>query len=110
MDDFKKRLRQVRDALNKCKSLEIIDQIAKLLNINGGDNMTTLQGSKGRRYEVQSTLYGTRNLVQRLYYGGIFLAGTDQRGPAGESSTTLEDTIDRANQRADALGVEIIDN
>ena len=32
-DDFKKRVRQVRDALNKCKSLEIIEKIAKLLNV-----------------------------------------------------------------------------
>jgi len=31
--EFKKRLRQVRDALNKCKNIEIIEKIAKLLNV-----------------------------------------------------------------------------
>ena len=30
---LKKRKRQVRDALNKCQSLEIIEKIAKLLNV-----------------------------------------------------------------------------
>jgi len=30
---FLKRLRQVRDVLNKCRNIEIIEKIAKLLNI-----------------------------------------------------------------------------
>jgi hypothetical protein len=72
--------------------------------------MTTVQGSKGRRYEVQSTLYGTRNSVHRLYFGGIFLASTEQQGIWGESSSTMEVTIARADDRADALGIEVIDN
>lgn len=30
---LKKRKRQVRDALNKCQSLPIVEQIGKLLNV-----------------------------------------------------------------------------
>ena len=30
---LKKRIRQVRDVLNKCRNIEIIEKIAKLLNI-----------------------------------------------------------------------------
>ncbi len=71
--------------------------------------MITVQGSKGRKYEVRSQLYGTSNLVQRLYYGGIFLASTESRGPNGESSSSMEVTIERANARADALGIEVSD-
>ncbi len=71
--------------------------------------MTTVQVSKERKYEVRSQLYGTSNLVQRLYYGGIFLASTDWKGPNGESSTSLEVTIERANERADLLGIEVSD-
>ena len=71
--------------------------------------MTTVQGTNGRKYEVRSELCGTRNLVQRLYYGGIYLAGTDQAGPQGESSSTIEVTIERADERADALGIEIME-
>jgi len=32
-DYLKKRIRQVRDVLNKCKNIKIIEQIAKLLNV-----------------------------------------------------------------------------
>lgn len=70
--------------------------------------MTTVKSNKsGRKYDVQNTLYGTSCNVYRLYYGGIFLAGTDVRGPRGESSSTIEDTIIRADIRADELGIEI---
>jgi hypothetical protein len=69
--------------------------------------MVTVRGSKERKYEVRSQLYGTSNLVQRLYYGGIYLAGTDWKGPNGESSSTLEITIERADKRADELGIEV---
>ena len=64
--------------------------------------ITTVKGSGGRRYEVRSTLYGTSNLVQRLYYGGIYLGGTDV-------SVTMEATIEAANKRVEELGIEIID-
>lgn len=69
--------------------------------------VTTVKGSNGRRYEVTSLLYGSRNWVHNLYYGGIFLAGTGRKGPRGESSTSMEVTIERANARADELGIEI---
>lgn len=69
--------------------------------------MTTVQGADGRRYEVQSQLYGTRNLIHRLFWGGIFLASTDQRGANGESSSSLETTIARADERATKLGIEV---
>ncbi|MBA7495082.1 hypothetical protein ES702_05661 [subsurface metagenome] len=71
--------------------------------------MTTVKGSKGRKYDVECELFGTRNLVHRLYFGGIFLASTDQRGPDGELSSSLEITIERANKRVDDLGIEIDD-
>ena len=59
------------------------------------------------RYEVQTTLYGTRNLVHRLYLGGIFLAGTDEKGPNNESSSSMETTIERANTRNDVLKIRV---
>ena len=71
--------------------------------------MVTVKGSKDRRYEVRSQLYGTSNLVLSLYYGGIFLASTDQSGPNGESCSTYEQTIERANLRADVLDIEVSD-
>jgi len=70
--------------------------------------MTTLRGSNGRRYEVQSQLYGTSNLVHRLYFGGVFLAATDERGPGEQSSSTILQTIERANHRAEEMGIEIV--
>jgi hypothetical protein len=72
-------------------------------------DMVTVMGKSGKRYEVQSQLYGTSNLVHRLYYGGIFLAGTDQPGPQGESCSTMEQTIDRADARVAALNIYIQD-
>jgi len=69
--------------------------------------MVTVKGKTGRKYEVRETVYGTRNIVYRLYYGGIFLAGSDQRGPNGESSSSLEITIARADARCEELGIEI---
>jgi len=69
--------------------------------------MTTVQGSKGRKYEVRSQLYGTQNLVHRLYLGGIFLSATSERGPHDSSSSSMEITLERANERADKLGIEV---
>lgn len=68
-------------------------------------NKVTVQGSNGRRYEIRTQTYGTRSVVQRLYYGGIYLASTDDLGPNGESNSTLETTIERANERAEQLGI-----
>jgi hypothetical protein len=69
--------------------------------------MTTVTGSKSRRYEVQSQLYGTSNLVHRLYYGGIYLAGTDILEDGTIRNTSIDATIERANHRADSLGIEM---
>ncbi len=69
--------------------------------------MVTVKGSKGIKYEVKSTLYGTRNLVQRLYFGGIFLSSTEEKGPNGESSSSIETTIRRADERCENLGIEV---
>lgn len=69
--------------------------------------MTTVTGSKGRKYEVRTKQYGMSNTTYMLYYGGIFLAGSDVLVPKGQSCSTLEVTIERANERADALGIEI---
>lgn len=69
--------------------------------------MVTITGKSGRMYEVKSQLYGTSNLVHRLYFGGIFLAGTDCLGPEGESSSSLETTLERAEERVSKLGIEI---
>jgi hypothetical protein len=71
--------------------------------------MVTVLAKSGRRFEVRSTQYGTTNLVHHLFYGGIFLAGTDRRGDAGESSSTMELTIERADKRADQLGICVED-
>jgi len=71
--------------------------------------MVTVLSKSGRRYEVRSQLYGTSNLVHRLYYGGILLASTDQTGDAGESSSSMELTIERADKRAGQLGISIDD-
>ena len=68
--------------------------------------MTTVQGSKGRKYEVQSRLFGTNHWVYTLFYGGILLASTNKPGPNGESSSSIEVTIERANKKADDLGIE----
>jgi len=41
--------------------------------------MTQVTSQKTQRtYDVEHTLYGTRNHVYRLYYGGIYLTGTDR--------------------------------
>jgi len=65
--------------------------------------MTTVRGKNGRRYEVRSTLYGTSNLVQRLYYGGIYLAGTEKSGQ------TIESAIERADKRVEDIGIDVSD-
>jgi len=67
----------------------------------------TVKGENGRRYEVLSELYGTRNMVHRLYYGGIFLASTDQKGPAGESSSSMEVAVRKADEMVKTLGIEV---
>ena len=69
--------------------------------------VTTVKGSDGRRYEVKSVLHGRSNWVQSLYYGGIFLATTMSPGPKGQSSSSMEVTIERANAKVDKLGIEI---
>lgn len=61
----------------------------------------------GRRYEARTTQYGSSNIVTRLYYGGIYLAGTDQPGMNGESSSSIELTIFRADQRAANLQIDL---
>jgi len=72
-----------------------------------GKEMTTVRGKSGRRYDVEHTIYGTRNHEYRLYFGGVFLATTASGGPKGESSTSFEDTIIRADERAERLGLEV---
>ena len=69
--------------------------------------MVTVTGSKGRKYEVKSTLYGTSNLVHRLYYGGIFLAATGSRGLNCGPDWTMADAIKAADQNVEILGIEI---
>lgn len=67
--------------------------------------MVTVQHASGRRFEVRSQLYGTSNLVHRLYYGGIFLCQTGSQGH-NAGTLTMEDAIERANARAERLGIE----
>ncbi len=69
--------------------------------------MITVRGVKERKYEVRSQTYGTRNVVNRLYYGGIFLASTEERGEEGESKSSMEQTIKRADERTEKMGIEI---
>ncbi len=71
--------------------------------------MTTVQGSNGRKYEVRSTLYGTSNLIHRLYFGGLFLAATGSRGLNAGPDWTMLDAIEAANKEADKMGIEITD-
>ena len=70
--------------------------------------MTTVQGSKGRRYEVRTTIYGTSNIVNRLYFGGVFLAADGTHG-LNVPSVSLEEAIEKANHRADILGLQVTD-
>ena len=65
--------------------------------------MTTVKGKTGRVYEVQSQLYGTSNLVHRLYFGGVYIAGNT----GANTDVRLEVLIERADARADALGIEL---
>ena len=69
--------------------------------------MTTVRDNKGRKYEVRSTLYGTLNLVHRLYFGGIFLAATGSRGLNNGPDWSMEDAIAAASEAADRMGIEI---
>lgn len=69
--------------------------------------IVTVKGKNGRRYEVETTLYGICNLTHRLYYGGIYLAGTNEPGPNKESSSSMKITIQRADNRVDELGIEV---
>ena len=82
------------------------DGVGQTKNI-GGSKMTTVQGSKGRRYEVREQLYGTSNLVQRLYFGGVFLSSTSESAENGANSSSMMETIKRANERADEMGIEV---
>jgi len=69
--------------------------------------MTTVKSQKsGRVYEVRSQLYGTSNLVHRLYFGGIFLSSTGSQG-GNVPSNSMEDAIRIADKRADELGIEV---
>lgn len=76
--------------------------------------MTKVTSQKtNRTYDVEHTLYGTRNDVYRLYYGGIYLAGTDSPGchPDPEvqkqSSMSIELAIEVADIRAEKLQIQI---
>jgi len=94
----------MRIALYKDKSLFLlinmfhVEQLTREVIMS---KITTVRGSKGRRYEVKSRLYGTSNMVHCLYYGGVYLASTDHHGK-------MIDTIKAANEYADELGIEII--
>jgi hypothetical protein len=69
--------------------------------------MTTVKSQKtGRVYEVRSELYGTHNLVHRLYFGGIFMSSTGSQG-LNVPSNSIEDAIEIADKRSSALGIEI---
>jgi len=69
--------------------------------------MVTVKSSRtGRVYEVRSQLYGTSNLVHRLYFGGIFLASTGAQG-LNVPSHSWEDAIAIADERSIKLGIEI---
>lgn len=67
--------------------------------------MTTVKGKSGRKYEIQSQLYGTANLVHRLYYGGVCMAANT----GASTDVSLEALITRADDRADALGISVIE-
>ena len=71
--------------------------------------MTTVKSSKtGRVYEVRSQLYGTSNLVHRLYFGGIFMACTGSQG-LNVPPNSMENAIEIADRRSVELGIEITD-
>jgi hypothetical protein len=68
---------------------------------------TTVKSFKsGRKFEVRSHLYGTSDLVQKLYYGGIFMCQTGSQG-LNCGSLTIEEAIEKADDRAEKLGIEI---
>jgi hypothetical protein len=68
--------------------------------------ITVVHPTSGRRFEVQSQLYGTSNLVHRLYFGGIFLCMTGSQG-LNCPTYSIEEAIEQANARAEKLGIEI---
>jgi hypothetical protein len=70
--------------------------------------MVTVQGHE-KRYEVRSELYGTRNLVHRLYYGGIYLTtagGINSTRPA----LTMAEAIVAADKKVEELGIQIVED
>jgi hypothetical protein len=70
--------------------------------------MTTVTSkATGRKYEVRHTLYGTSNNVYSLYYGGIWLASTEQS--CNNSDGTLETAIINADARVAKLGINVTD-
>lgn len=69
--------------------------------------MTTVKHqTSGRVFEVRSQLYGTSNLVHRLYYGGIFMSQTGSQG-LNCPVWSIEEAVEQANNRAEKLGIEI---
>lgn len=70
--------------------------------------MTTVTSKSGIKLEIREDPYGNNgNCYYKLFYGGIYLTTTGERGLNNESSTKLEDAIVRAETRALALGIEI---
>lgn len=70
--------------------------------------MTTVTSKSGRKFEVREDPYGKNNhYYYRVFYGGIYLTTTGERGPKGESSTSLEIAIERAEKRVEVLGINI---
>ena len=70
--------------------------------------MTTVTGKNGCKYEVRDRLYGTSNLVHRLYLGGVYLACTGSQG-LNVPSLSIEDAIAKADKRAESLGLAVKD-
>ena len=69
--------------------------------------MTTVKSSKtGRKYEVESKLYGTSNTVYRLSFGGIFLSLTGNKG-LNAGYNTMDDAIAEADDLCERWGIEV---
>ena len=67
--------------------------------------MTKVKSKTGREYEVGVKLYGTSNRVYQLFLGGVFLAQSGSRGLNAGPDKTIEDAIQEAAARAEALGL-----
>ena len=71
--------------------------------------MTTVTSKKtGNKYEIESQLYGTSNLVHRLFFGGIQVATTASCSTA-KPSLTLTEAIIVADKKSEELEIEIDD-